>query len=688
MEGGSAATSVILLRLLGLRSLERMALRSLLFSSDEETSQPIREVLTGLGVEAECCPDAAAAVEKLIHEAFQIVIIDWDKQPEAGLLLSTARDRKPAERPLTLAIVSNDAGVPKALQAGANSILRKPILVNQVKDTLKTARDLLRARQESAAAQAAAAAGAAAPSLPASPGAGSEPVLRAGEFLQSSGGPAAGTQFDVDSDFQKSLQQPSAAEVDPLAELEPMAAAVSQEQSVPPAAPPPPAGSNEPRGLEWYLNRRGGAKLPAPQMAAAAAPAPARAKPELIGFDQNPTSNSESATGTAWQSSVGAQEEAQEAEPASTGNAQAVREQKTEAELFAYIAGENQGAEEKESGPRRFRLNRGAIIAAAVLATGAIVAAPQAPWHASLKSAWGHGQQAVHGWLNPQPVTPPQAPASHEDFGRAGDEYKLPVAENIPDATTDPTQIRVVPVIDPTAKKPADAAGNPDQANPDQSTEPKDAAGTNPGDAGQTPAVQVQENPTPQAGVVTPGGTNAGGVAPANAPAAAGSPAVAASPRPETMVAVSSPKPALPPVTPRSSRPQPVSSTPAAAIPSSLKSQMASMAPEASGNKPVEAALPSIEPVNIPETAARSLLGDHPEPAYPANAKGQQGTVVLWVLIGRDGVVQDAKFLQGSLAFARAAIDGAKQWKFKPYSMNGRVVSVQTQLTISFKPGS
>jgi len=112
------------------------------------------------------------------------------------------------------------------------------------------------------------------------------------------------------------------------------------------------------------------------------------------------------------------------------------------------------------------------------------------------------------------------------------------------------------------------------------------------------------------------------------------------------------------------------------------------MTPEASGNKPVEAALPSIEPVNIPETAARSLLGDHPEPAYPASAKGQQGTVVLWVLIGRDGVVQDAKFLQGSLAFARAAVDSAKQWKFKPYSMNGRVVSVQTQLTISFKPGS
>ena len=52
-----------------------------------------------------------------------------------------------------------------------------------------------------------------------------------------------------------------------------------------------------------------------------------------------------------------------------------------------------------------------------------------------------------------------------------------------------------------------------------------------------------------------------------------------------------------------------------------------------------------------------------------------------------DGTVQDAKFMQGSLAFARTAIDGVKQWKFKPYTVNGRAVSVQTQMTMTFKPG-
>ena len=70
----------------------------------------------------------------------------------------------------------------------------------------------------------------------------------------------------------------------------------------------------------------------------------------------------------------------------------------------------------------------------------------------------------------------------------------------------------------------------------------------------------------------------------------------------------------------------------------------------------------------------------------PASGRGQQGTVVLQVLIGRDGTVKEAKFMQGSFAFARAAIDGVKLWKFKPYSMNGRPVSVQSMFTINFKP--
>jgi protein TonB len=117
---------------------------------------------------------------------------------------------------------------------------------------------------------------------------------------------------------------------------------------------------------------------------------------------------------------------------------------------------------------------------------------------------------------------------------------------------------------------------------------------------------------------------------------------------------------------------------------------MASSTPDASGNKPPEAAMSSIEPVTLTESAARDLLTQPVDPVYPdaAKAAGQRGSVVLQVLIGRDGAVQDAKFLQGSLVFARTAIDAVKQWHFKPYSMNGRAVSAQTVITLKFQPPS
>ncbi len=96
----------------------------------------------------------------------------------------------------------------------------------------------------------------------------------------------------------------------------------------------------------------------------------------------------------------------------------------------------------------------------------------------------------------------------------------------------------------------------------------------------------------------------------------------------------------------------------------------------------------SIEPVTLPQSAALGLLEQTVDPVYPeaAKASGQKGVVVLQVLIARDGTVQEAKFLQGSFVFARAAIDAVKQWHFKPYLMNGRPVSVQSPITLNFKP--
>jgi TonB family protein len=690
-----------------------MTLRCVLFSSDAGAVEAIRQALADLGVEGEHCPEAVAAVEKVCKESFQFVIVDWDQQPEAGALLQAVRERKATARPLTLAIVSEDANIAKALQAGANSILRKPIVPKQVTDTLTRARDLLRARES--AAQAAAAGAAAVPATVSGPSVSAnlrtrDATLRAGEFLVSA---APATQFDTESEMQKSLDQASGQNVDPLTDLEPMASAVVQKDApknaqknaikdapknlqkgvTEPASPveptPEPPASNGPRGLQWYLNQRAAKLGPAP--APATAPTPAQtevaAKPELLGFEQAPSQPSK-----AW-----GKTESSTTEPSP---AFGVKEQeKKAAELFAYIAGEDDEPE-KDERPRR-RLGKRAILFALGLAACAMVAAPQAPWSPQVRALCARGQKSLHTWLNPQPVTPAQAPVSHENFGRAGDEYKLPVAESIPDATTDPSQIRVTPMVDPTAKKPntgadpnlapADAAGNsgvPAQspgmqgAAPGQDAQASGGQTSSAGQGSQSPGNAGQEapgagsQPVPAPPVSVPPAN----IQPANGAASGPAANSAGAPDSTSSSASSAAQSAAP------KNPQPRPATSDASIPSSLKSQMATMTPEASGNKSPETALPSIEPVVVTEAAERALAADQPAIAYPPSAKGQQGTVTLQVLVGRDGTVQDAKFLQGSLAFAKAAIDGVNQWKFKPYIMNGRPVSVQTNLTIGFKP--
>jgi protein TonB len=463
------------------------------------------------------------------------------------------------------------------------------------------------------------------------------------------------------------------------AESEPVPVPVTEEKSSrssgAPASPPPPDG---PKGLEWYLKTRLGNTTT--RQAVEQAPSPS-ADNDLLGYAQMTSTASKAAPSKSIDAAPGYASESKRDHKdirESTKKEGNNDERKKEAELFAYMAG---GKGSSEEVPRPKSRLKGAIIGAVVLAGCAILAAPQAPWHANMRGVWTRGQQAMHGWLNPQPATPVQAPVAHENFGRAGDEYKLPVEENIPDATTDPSQIQVVPVIDPTAKKPNNEATVPEQ--PAVQPDATGATGAAPSDQIPAPAVQIpdkQPSPsTPETGKPASGG---------GAPASLLLSPLVTPPHPDSPVPapITSSAHSLPAQLPRPQKP-PHEPSSSGHVPSSLKSQISSMTPEASGNKAPEAAMNSIEPVAVPEAVERGLLTEQPALAYPANAGGQHGTVILQVLIGRDGTVQDAKFLQGSLAFAKVAIDGVRQWKFKPYSMNGRAVSVQTLLTISFKPG-
>jgi TonB family protein len=94
----------------------------------------------------------------------------------------------------------------------------------------------------------------------------------------------------------------------------------------------------------------------------------------------------------------------------------------------------------------------------------------------------------------------------------------------------------------------------------------------------------------------------------------------------------------------------------------------------------------STVPIIIPEATSRALLVHEVLPSYPLEAlrAGLQGTVVLQALVGRDGAVEDLKLVQGYFALGNAAISAVKQWRFRPYRLNGEIVEMQTLLTVSF----
>jgi TonB family protein len=86
-----------------------------------------------------------------------------------------------------------------------------------------------------------------------------------------------------------------------------------------------------------------------------------------------------------------------------------------------------------------------------------------------------------------------------------------------------------------------------------------------------------------------------------------------------------------------------------------------------------------------PEETEDSLLL-RVEPDYPEQARlaGVQGAVVLAVRIRADGRVEDAQVVSGDPQLAQASVAAVKQWRFKPHSVGGHAVPMQTKVTLNF----
>jgi len=90
--------------------------------------------------------------------------------------------------------------------------------------------------------------------------------------------------------------------------------------------------------------------------------------------------------------------------------------------------------------------------------------------------------------------------------------------------------------------------------------------------------------------------------------------------------------------------------------------------------------------VRVSQGVMEGLVVAKVPPEYPADAKAQkvQGVVVLRVIIDREGNVSEIQLISGQPLLATAALDAVKQWKYRPYLLNGSPVEVETQIQVNF----
>jgi protein TonB len=74
------------------------------------------------------------------------------------------------------------------------------------------------------------------------------------------------------------------------------------------------------------------------------------------------------------------------------------------------------------------------------------------------------------------------------------------------------------------------------------------------------------------------------------------------------------------------------------------------------------------------------------QPVYPPLARSAriQGSVLLAAQISKDGNIKDLKLISGHPMLVSAAIEAVRQWRYRPYILNGEPIEVETQITVNF----
>jgi periplasmic protein TonB len=93
----------------------------------------------------------------------------------------------------------------------------------------------------------------------------------------------------------------------------------------------------------------------------------------------------------------------------------------------------------------------------------------------------------------------------------------------------------------------------------------------------------------------------------------------------------------------------------------------------------------STHPLRISHWAEGNLIY-RVQPIYPPLARRArvQGAVELRAIISKSGTIENLAVLRGHPMLVPAAINAVRQWRYRPYLLNGEPIEVETEITVNF----
>ena len=89
-----------------------------------------------------------------------------------------------------------------------------------------------------------------------------------------------------------------------------------------------------------------------------------------------------------------------------------------------------------------------------------------------------------------------------------------------------------------------------------------------------------------------------------------------------------------------------------------------------------------------PDASSQPVSIYRSDPAYDENARKKhiEGTVVLSLLVGADGIPHDVQIIKSLYSgLDKKAVECVKTWRFKPGMKDGQPVKVRAQVEVNFK---